>query len=140
MSAGRWRKLFGCILAASLALVSTVALALELPMKQSTRHALTVTVIPVDITREANTWEFLVAFQSHLPRHLERLPDAVVLGGRHGTERAIIEWAGAAAASSNRQGTARFRPIAPLPKAIELRIKLSSEPAPRVFRWELEER
>ena len=112
--------------------------AFELPMKKSTRHAVTVTVIPGDITPGAETWEFLVAFQSHLASHLETLPNAAVLVGPQGSERATIEWASVAPGSFNRQGTFRFRSIAPMPNAIELRIKLFGEHVPRVFRWKVD--
>lgn len=132
----RWIVRF---LAASLGLAGMGVFAAELGWKKSTRHAVTVTVIPGTVEPQADVWEFLVAFESHLRSHLETLPQRAVLLGPHGSQEATIEWERLPPAPFLRQGSVRFKPIAPWPKTIELRVKLFGEHGPRAFRWRLQE-
>ena len=125
------------VLAASLGFAAVAGFAAELGWKKTTRHAVTVTVIPGSIEPGADAWEFLVAFESHLRSHLEKLPDRAVLVGPHGSQEAAIEWEQLPPAPFLRQGAVRFKPIAPRPKTIELRVKLYGEHRPRAFRWKL---
>lgn len=128
------------LLAASLGLAAMGGLAAELGWKKSTRHAVTVTVIPGSIEPGADAWEFLVAFHSHWRSHLQTLPDRAMLVGPHGSVEAAIEWEQLPPAPFQRQGAVRFKPIAPFPKTIELRVKLFGEHGPRAFRWRLQQR
>lgn len=115
------------------------AITAEPGWKKSTRHGITVTVIPVRMEAGAGPWEFLVSLESHARGHLDALPERATLAGAGGaSEQASIEWQEPTASGFFRLGTARFRPIAPLPKAIELSVEVPRERAPRRFRWTLE--
>lgn len=107
--------------------------------QKSTRHGITVTVIPVRMMEAgAGPWEFLVSLESHARGHLDALPErATLTGAGRGSEQASIEWQQPPASGFLRLGTVRFGPIAPLPKAIELSVAIPRERAPRRFRWNL---
>lgn len=111
--------------------------AAELPLRKISRHGVTVTVLPNDVGLESKTWEFVIAFDSHVQGALEKLPRSAVLIGPHGSQEAPIEWDGLPLGPFHRHGKLRFAPIATLPKSIEVRIALQGERKPRVFRWQL---
>lgn len=130
----RWsRGLLGLFFAAG----TFAAPAGDLPMRKSNSHGVTVTVIPQSIGAESANWEFLVAFDSHLPGLEHKLPAVAVLAGSHGTQQRAIEWEALPPGPFLRMGTLKYGAIAPLPNAIELRIAVAGEHKPRVFRWKL---
>ena len=130
----RWsRGLLGVFLAAG----TFAALAVDLPTRKSNSHGVTITVIPQSVGPQSSNWEFLVAFDSHLPGFERKLPEVAVLAGSHGTQQRAIEWEALPPGPFLRMGTLNYGAIAPLPNAIELRIAVAGEHKPRVFRWKL---
>ena len=122
-----------------LAWIAGPAITAEPGWKKSTRHGITVTVIPVRMEAGAGPWEFLVSLESHARGHLDALPErATLTGAGNASEQAPIEWQQPPASATFRLGTVRFRPIAPQPDAIELSVTVPGERTPRRFRWKLE--
>lgn len=122
-----------------LAWIGGPAIAAEPGWKKSTRHGITLTVIPVRMEAGAGPWEFLVSLESHARGHLDALPErAALTGAGNAGEQARIEWQPPPASATFRLGTVRFRPIEPQPDAIEISVAVPGERTPRRFRWKLE--
>lgn len=130
------RRWIGGLIAVTLAFAA-LASAAELPLRKITRYGVTLAVLPDEVGSESGSWEFVVAFDSHVRGALEHLPKSGVLVGPHGSQEAPIEWDGLELGPFHRHAMLRFAPITPLPEIIEVRIAVQGEPKPRVFRWKL---
>jgi hypothetical protein len=76
-----------------------------------------------------------------LDTHTQDLSDdlvksAVLLDDR-GNQFRPLAWEGAAPGGHHRRGVLKFNPVAPPPRALELRISRPGEAQARVFRWRL---
>ncbi len=84
----------------------------------------------------AEIWRIAVVMETHthaLDEAMEKV--SVLLAG--GKRYSPLAWAGTSPGGHHRRGTLRFKAISPLPDAVELRITLSGERAPRSFKWRL---
>jgi len=107
--------------------------------EQSTEAGgVTVTVKPLDVAADAKRWSFRVSLRAARGAlRDDLLRTAYLLNRAAGTQEAPLAWQ-ADAAGAGRTGTLSFKPVSPLPAAVELRIQRVGEKAPRVFRWDLD--
>lgn len=123
------------VFAGALVLAVPSALA-EISPRKSTRQGITVTVIPNDIGAQSETWEFLVAFHSHVAGRLRNLPrSAALFTAPHRAQQVPIEWEGLPPTEFHRQGKLRFAAPGTRPQTIEVHIAIPGERKARVFRW-----
>ena len=113
------------------------AAAAELAAQKSSDRGVTVAVTPQNLAGGAKTWAFKIVLDTHSADLNDDLTKSAVLLDGIGGQYAPLGWDGAAPGGHHREGVLRFKPVAPRPAAIELRITRPGEPAPRSFRWEL---
>jgi len=121
--------------AASLVLIASAGAqaASTLPTQSTAQAGVAVEATPRKI--EGGTWEFAVAFNTHMGSLADDpAKEAVLVADGKATYQAIA-WQGDPPGGHHRRGVLRFKPLSPEPKAIELKIQRPNEPAPRVFRW-----
>ena len=120
-------------------LFSTTAFAADLASQSSESGGVTIEVKPVDVSAKATTWSFEISLSTHSQDLNDDLARTAFIVNRAGKKNALpTGWEGDAPGGRNRKGVLRFKPLAPLPAAIELRIQRAGEKAPRVFRWDLD--
>lgn len=102
----------------------------------SDEHGVKIVVTPEDLPSTATIWNFEVVLETHTHLLIDEMAEASVLVA-NGKSFAPLVWAGSPPGGHHRQGRLRFMAVTPQPPAIELRIRLSGEPAPRTFRWSL---
>ena len=110
--------------------------AAESNARKSTANGVTVAVTP-DL-RGAQTWEFKIVLDTHTQDLSDDLLKTAVLLDPRGNRHLPTAWEGAPAGGHHREGVLRFAAIAPMPAYVELEIRRPKEPAPRVFRWQLQ--
>ena len=121
-----------------IALLAAGALAAELAVQRSSAGGVTVAVTPQSFAAGAKSWDFKIALDTHSADLSDDLvKSAVLLDGTGGTH-APVAWDGAGPGGHHREGVLRFKPLAPRPQAIELRISRPGEAKPRVFSWRLD--
>lgn len=118
------------------AAVSTAAAA-ELTTQKSTDRGVTVAVTPHNLAADAKTWDFKIVLDTHSADLSDDLVKSALLLDGTGGKYAPINWDGAGPGGHHREGVLRFKPVSPLPQAIELLIARPGESAPRSFRWQL---
>lgn len=93
-----------------------------------------VTVTPVNVSANAEAWDFDVTLETHT-RDLggDMVKSSTLIAD--GRQYAPVAWDGAPPGGHHRKGQLRFRPVKPVPEAIELQIRLTGESMPRSFRW-----
>ena len=109
----------------------------QLPTQKSSANGVTVAVTPGALRTEAGSWDFTVVLDTHSQELSDDLTKSAVLVDDKGRQFAPIGWDGAAPGGHHRKGLLKFKPIAPLPSALELRINRHGEGTPRLFRWTL---
>lgn len=109
--------------------------AATLPTQTSSQSSVTVKVTPRNLA--AGTWEFDVVFDTHSQELTDELGKTAVLVSDGGTPHSPLKWQGDPPGGHHRKGVLQFKPVSPMPAAIELQIKRSGETAPRSFRWQL---
>ncbi|MCC7485082.1 MAG: hypothetical protein IT529_08810 [Burkholderiales bacterium] len=122
------------LLAAAIALPATAA---ELATRKSSERGVTVAVTPQNLAPGAPAWEFKVVLDTHSADLNDDLVKSAVLLDGAGGKHAPIAWEGAGPGGHHREGVLRFKPIAPPPAAVELRIQRPGEAKPRSFSWQL---
>ena len=100
-------------------------------------RGVTVIVTPINLARDAATWEFKVVLDTHSQELSEDLQRSAVLVSADGRQQQPIAWVGAPAGGHHREGILRFAAITPAPEALELRLQRPNEAAARTFRWQL---
>lgn len=118
-------------------LLAAGALAAELRAQRSSTGGVTVEVTPQNLSAGAKSWDFKIVLDTHSADLSDDLVKTAVLLDGTGGKYAPVAWDGAAPGGHHREGVLRFKPLAPQPQAIELRISRPSEPTPRSFRWQL---
>jgi len=119
-------------------LFGTAAFAAELTSRSSESGGVTIAVKPVDVSAAAANWSFQVSLRSQSQDLRDDLVRTAFIVDRAGKKReSPIGWEGDSAGGRQRKGVLRFKALAPLPTAIELRIQRAGEKAPRTFRWDL---
>jgi hypothetical protein len=108
--------------------------AADLPPRTSALAGVTLKATPRSLS--GAVWEFELAFDTHTQNLGDDVSkSAQLLAG--GASYAALEWQGDPPGGHHRKGVLRFKPVSPLPQAIELRIQRAGEAAPRSFLWEL---
>ena len=132
------RFLFSHLLGAAM-LFGPTAFAADLASQSSESGGVTISVKPVDVSAGAATWSFQVSLSTQSQDLGDDLVRTAFILNRAGKKNeSPTGWEGDAPGGRNRKGVLRFKPLAPLPAAIELRIQRAGEKAPRVFRWDLD--
>lgn len=111
--------------------------AADLDARRSSAGGVTVTATPQNLAADSKTWDFKIVLDTHSQNLSDDLMKSVVLLDGTGKQHSPISWDGAVPGGHHREGTLRFKPVTPLPPAIELQIRRAGETAPRAFRWEL---
>ena len=114
---------------------SGVTAAPALPTQTSSQSGVTVKITPR--TLAAGTWEFEVVFDTHSQELTDDLEKTAVLVSDARASYSPVKWQGDPPGGHHRKGVLEFKPVSPMPAAIELQIKRSGETAPRLFRWKL---
>jgi len=114
---------------------SGVTAAPTLSTQTSSQSGVTVKVTPR--TLAAGTWEFEVVFDTHSQELTDDLEKTAVLVFDARASHSPVKWQGDPPGGHHRKGVLEFKPVSPMPAAIELQIKRSGETAPRLFRWKL---
>ena len=111
------------------------AAAPPLSTQTSSQSGVTVKVTPRPLA--AGTWEFEVVFDTHSQELTDDLEKTAVLVSDARASHTPLKWQGDPPGGHHRKGVVQFKPVSPMPAAIELQIKRNGEPAPRSFRWQL---
>ena len=114
---------------------SGVTAAPALPPQTSSQSGVTVKITPR--TLAAGTWEFEVVFDTHRQELTDDLEKTAVLVSDARASHSPLQWQGDPPGGHHRKGVLEFKPVSPMPAAIELQIKRNGETAPRLFRWQL---
>lgn len=120
-------------------LFGSAAFAAELAPQTSDSGGIVISVKPVDVTAGAASWSFKVSLDSARQDLRDDLMHTAYLVNR-GTKKNEVPtaWKGDGAGGRHREGVLSFKPLAPMPTAIEFRIQRAGEKAPRLFRWDLD--
>lgn len=130
----RIARILAFVAAASLAAAGSAS---ELEQRTNSAAGVTVKVTPKSVAPAAAAWEFRVVLDTHSQALDDDLVKSAVLVDSRGVRHAPLAWEGAPSGGHHREGVLRFKGLAALPDAIELRIARPGEPAPRSFRWKL---
>ena len=109
--------------------------AATLPSQTSSQSSVTVKVTPRNLA--AGAWEFDVVFDTHSQELTDDLGKTAVLVPDARASHTPVKWQGDPPGGHHRKGVLEFKPVSPMPAAIELQIKRNGETAPRLFRWKL---
>ena len=110
--------------------------AADLDPQKSSDHGVTIAVTPQTLSSDARTWYFKIVLYTHSADLNDDLVKSAVLIGS-GAKHVPVAWDRAGPGGHHREGVLRFSPLPGQPRAIELQITRSGEPAPRSFRWQL---
>ena len=113
------------------------ASAVTLAQQSNQASGVSISAKPDDLSANASAWSFQIALNTHSGSLDDNLAQSATLVDAAGKAHAALGWEGDPAGGHHRKGVLRFKPISPLPEAVELRILLSGENAPRLFRWKL---
>ncbi len=102
----------------------------------SDEHGVKIVVTPDDLSGTATIWNFEVVLETHTHPLIDEMAEASVLVA-NGRSFAPLVWIGSPPGGHHRQGRLRFMAVTPRPSKIELRIRLTGEPAARTFAWSL---
>ena len=120
-------------------LSGNTAFAAGLAAQSSEDGGVTIAIQPVDVGPEAQDWTFEVTLStSGQALRDDLLRSAYLLNRAAKRDEAPIAWKVDAPAARRIKGVLRFKPLKPMPTAIELRIQRAGEAAPRVYRWDLD--
>lgn len=122
-------------IAVSFFLAGGAMAASPLPAQSSSQSGVIVKITPRDLT--AQPWAFDVVFDTHSQPLTDDLAKTAVLVSDGGASHPPLKWEGDPPGGHHRKGVLQFKPVSPMPAAIELQIRRSGESAPRSFRWQL---
>lgn len=94
-----------------------------------------ITVEPRGFPIGAKTWDFAITLETHTRPLDDDLVNAAMLFA-DGKPYRPLAWEGAPPGGHHRKGELRFDVVAPLPKVVELHVRLTGEARPRIFRWQ----
>lgn len=100
----------------------------------SNEREIKVTATLQGIPGTAKTWDFEVVLETHTKALNDDLAKSSVLVA-DGKQYLPLSWDGAPPGGHHRKGKLRFKAITPQPAAVELHIRLASDPSPRSFKW-----
>ena len=137
----RYRSIHtGLALAAALIVVSAAqAQDLKLPARQDNQGQVIVSVAPF-VTPGAETWRFDMQFTSHVSPITQNIAAVSVLTDGQGHEEAPTAWQGDPPGGHHRKGVLLFKPLAPMPASITLKVRKIGSTPERTFTWKLTDR
>lgn len=130
--------LIGLFFAAPALIVADNTQAIELAPQMSNENGVKLTASLENTSGDKKTWDFSLALETHVHALSENLEQVSVLVA-DGRQYQPLAWEGSPPGGHHRKGILRFKAVAPLPGAVELRIQLSGEAAPRRFNWRLKQ-
>ena len=95
-------------------------------------------VTPLQLGQGADPWKFYVEFTTHSGSLDQDPAQATLLIDDTGQAYQPTVWEGPPPGGHHVTGTLAFKPIAPLPKSVELKIKNIGGIPERSFKWNLE--
>ena len=104
----------------------------------SNERKIKVTATPQNLQKEAKTWDFEVALETHTQDLGDDLSKSSVLIAA-GKQYLPLAWEGAPPGGHHRKGLLRFKSIESHTGVVELQIRLSGDASPRSFKWLLKE-
>ena len=102
----------------------------------SDERGIKVTVTRQNASNEGQTWNFEVVLETHTGDLSDDLTKSSVLVA-DGKQYMPLGWKGAPPGGHHRKGLLRFKAIDPQPQSMELQIRLTGDPSPRSFKWQL---
>jgi hypothetical protein len=130
-------RTFALVAATVAAAISFAAAGAELDTRKSVDRGVTVSVTPLDLSRDTASWDFKVVLDTHSQELSDDLVKSSLLLDGTGGRYAPVAWDGKPAGGHHREGVLRFKAPSPTPQSVELQITRSGEPAPRSFSWQL---
>ncbi len=100
----------------------------------SNEREIKVTATLQKIPGGAKTWDFEVALETHTKTLNDDLAQSSMLIA-DGKQYLPLGWDGAPPGGHHRKGKLSFKVLTPAPAAVELQIRLASDPTPRSFKW-----
>lgn len=97
----------------------------------------TVKVTPKMLSASAELWQFQVALDTHVAALNQDMQSVAVLVDPAGGEYKPSAWDGDPPGGHHRQGILTFKPMAPVPLAVTLKIRNMGGVAERSFTWKL---
>ncbi len=98
-----------------------------------------VTVEATPRTLSGAIWEFELRFTTHSGALADDPAKASTLVTNTGKAYAPIKWEGDGPGGHHRKGVLQFKPVAPRPTSLELRMTRQGEAQPRSFKWLLQD-
>lgn len=115
----------------------TANTAVGLETQTSSVGGVSIKVTPKNMANDVKTWDFTIALDTHSRDLSDDLVKSSLLFDGAGGQHSPTAWDGFPPGGHHREGVLQFKPVSPVPAAIELQIKRSGETAPRSFRWQL---
>lgn len=125
---------------ASVALALAIALpahSAEFQSKKDSQGQVMVTVTPQSLSSASETWRFDVRLNTHVAPITQDLAKVAVLGDGLGHEEKPTAWQGDPPGGHHRKGVLVFKPMRPMPKSINLKIRDVGGIAERTFSWSM---
>lgn len=120
-------------------LFGTAAFGADLPSQSTESGGVSITVKPINVSDKAVSWSFQVSLSTQRQDIGDDLLRTAYIVDRAAKKKLLpTAWDGDAPGGQHRKGVLNFKPLTPLPKAIELRFQRPGENAPRMFRWDLD--
>lgn len=120
-------------------LFGTAAFGADLASQSTESGGVSISVKPINVSDKAASWSFRVSLSTQRQDLGDDLLRTAYIVDRAGKTKLLpTAWDGDAPGGQHRAGVLSFKPLTPLPKAIELRVQRAGEKAPRMFRWDLD--
>lgn len=126
------------LIAALLATALVVPAYAQLAPQVHSQNGVKVVVSPRDLAANAEIWTFGIVLDTHSQDLSDDLVQSTVLVDDMGREVKPVAWEGAQPGGHHREGVLKFKPLAPLPSSVELRMTRPGESTARVFQWRLD--
>jgi hypothetical protein len=108
----------------------------SLPSQVDSAGGVSVKVTPRKLARDAASWEFAVALDTHSQELSQDMSRSAALIDAQGSRHAPLGWEGAAPGGHHREGVLKFRPLEQA-DVIVLEVNGIGGVAVRTFRWQL---
>jgi len=106
--------------------------------KTDEQSPVTVTVTPIELSQDTQTWKFQIVFDTHAGSLDDDILTTATLVDDRGNIYQPIAWDGAEPGGHHREGVVVFEAITPIPSSVELLIKNVGGVPERSFMWALQ--